>query len=128
MKMNKSIFGAAVVTMTLLSCGDKMDYNEYTAFDHAYIDRNFEYVGGFMTTIYNDLDTDLALSAAPCYPRLPLSRCSAARGNAIEDFLQRCKEVPPTPDPPSGRAPGKESPIVTSFLTTGWGSTSRSLP
>lgn len=86
MKMNKSIFGAAVVTMTLLSCGDKMDYNEYTAFDHAYIDRNFEYVGGFMTTIYNDLDTDFGTFSGAMLSSATDESVFSRSGNAIEDF------------------------------------------
>jgi hypothetical protein len=86
MKIRQSIFGAAMVSLSLLSCGDKMDYHEYTAFDHSYIDRNFEYVGGFMTTIYNDLDADFGnFSGAMLSSATDESEFSTS-GNAIEDF------------------------------------------
>lgn len=84
MKMNKYILGA-VAGLALSSC-NKMDYNEYTAYDHAYIDRNFEYVGGFMTTIYNNLDTDWGnFSGAMLASATDEAEYSTA-GNAIEDF------------------------------------------
>lgn len=84
MKMNKYILGA-VAGLALSSC-NKMDYKEYTAFDHAYIDRNFEYVGGFMTTIYNNLDTDWGnFSGAMLASATDEAEYSTA-GNAIEDF------------------------------------------
>lgn len=86
MKMNKKIFGVMVASLVFASCNDKMDYNEYTAFDHAYIDRNFEYVGGFMTTIYNDLDADWGnFSGAMLSSATDESEYSHA-GNAVEDF------------------------------------------
>ena len=82
--MNKYILGA-VAGLALSSC-NKMDYKEYTAFDHAYIDRNFEYVGGFMTTIYNNLDTDWGnFSGAMLASATDEAEYSTA-GNAIEDF------------------------------------------
>lgn len=84
MKMNKYILGA-VAGLALSSC-NKMDYKEYTAFDHAYIVSNFEYVGGFMTTIYNNLDTDWGnFSGAMLASATDEAEYSTA-GNAIEDF------------------------------------------
>ena len=56
MKLNKNILGFAMAAMALSSCN--MDYNEYTAYDKEYIERSFAYVGGLMTTIYNDIDSD----------------------------------------------------------------------
>ena len=56
MKFKKNILGFAMAAVTLSSCN--MDYNEYTAYDKEYIQRSFAYVGGLMTMIYNDIDTD----------------------------------------------------------------------
>lgn len=56
MKVNKQLFCFVLAAMTLSSCN--MDYNEYTAYDKEYIQRSFKYVGGLMTTIYTDIDTD----------------------------------------------------------------------
>lgn len=84
MKMNKYILGA-VAGLALSSC-NKMDYNEYTAFDHAYIDRNFEYVGGFMTTIYNNLDTDWGNFSGATFASATDEAEYSTSGNAIEDF------------------------------------------
>lgn len=63
-----------------------MDYNEYTAFDHSYIDRNFEYVGGFMTTIYNALDADWGNFSGAMLASATDEAEYSHSGNAIEDF------------------------------------------
>lgn len=57
MKLNKIAYGFALSSLVIASC-DRMDYYEYTAYDHEYIERSFAYVGGFMAKIYNDIDTD----------------------------------------------------------------------
>lgn len=70
--------------MTLSSCN--MDYNEYTAYDKDYIQRSFAYVGGLMTMIYNDVDTDWGnLSGAMLSSATDESEYSHD-GNSIEDF------------------------------------------
>ena len=85
MKLNK-IFLSVTAGLALASCGDKMNYHEDLRLDHAYIDRNFEYVGGFMNIIYNDLDTDFGnFSGAMLSSATDESEFSTA-GNAIEDF------------------------------------------
>lgn len=71
MKVNKKLFCFVLAAMTLSSCN--MDYNEYTAYDKEYIQRSFKYVGGLMTTIYTDIDTDWATSREPCFPLLLMS-------------------------------------------------------
>lgn len=86
MKIKKTIFGAALGVVALASCSDKMDYNEYTVFDKEYIERSFNYVAGFMTTIYNDLDTDWGNSAGAMLSSATDESEYSHDGNAIEDF------------------------------------------
>jgi len=57
MKLDKIVYGFALSSLMIASC-DRMDYNEYTAYDQEYIERSFSYVGGFMAKIYNDIDSD----------------------------------------------------------------------
>ncbi|MBO5001500.1 MAG: RagB/SusD family nutrient uptake outer membrane protein [Muribaculaceae bacterium] len=84
MKLNKNILGFAMAAMALSSCN--MDYNEYTAYDKEYIERSFAYVGGLMTTIYSDIDSDWGnLSGAMLASATDEAEYSHD-GNAIEDF------------------------------------------
>ena len=84
MKVNKKLFSFVLAAMTLTSCN--MDYNEYTAYDKEYIQRSFKYVGGLMTTIYTDIDTDWGnLSGAMLSSATDESEYSHD-GNAVEDF------------------------------------------
>lgn len=57
MKLNKLIY-AALVAVSLSSCGDKMDYNEYSVYDEDFIRTTFARAGGVLTSAYNDLDYD----------------------------------------------------------------------
>ena len=85
MKVNKQLFCFVLAAMTLSSCN--MDYNEYTAYDKEYIQRSFKYVGGLMTTIYTDIDTDWGnLSGAMLSSATDQSE-SSQDGNAVEDFF-----------------------------------------
>ncbi len=85
MKINKIIYGILGV-FVLSSCGDKMDYKEYNIYEKDYITRNFSYVGGLMTRIYNDLDGDWGnYSGAVLGSATDESQVSLS-GNQIEDF------------------------------------------
>ena len=85
MKVNKKLFCFVLAAMTLSSCN--MDYNEYTAYDKEYIQRSFKYVGGLMTTIYTDIDTDWGnLSGAMLSSATDESEYSHD-GNSVEDFF-----------------------------------------
>ena len=85
MKVNKQLFCFVLAAMTLSSCN--MDYNEYTAYDKEYIQRSFKYVGGLMTTIYTDIDTDWGnLSGAMLSSATDESEYSHD-GNSVEDFF-----------------------------------------
>ena len=84
MKIKKTILGFTMAAVALSSCN--MDYNEYTAYDKEYIERSFAYVGGLMTMVYNDIDTDWGnLSGAMLSSATDESEYSH-EGNAIEDF------------------------------------------
>lgn len=75
--------------MSLSSCGEDLDYNEYTAFDRDYIERNFDYVDNFIATIYNKLDSDLGnLGGAMLASATDEAEYSGytASGNTIADF------------------------------------------
>jgi len=85
MKLNKIICGALGI-LALASCNDKMEYNEYNIYEKDYITRNFSYVGGLMTRIYNDLDGDWGnYSGAVLGSATDESQVSLS-GNQIEDF------------------------------------------
>lgn len=85
MKVNRTLFSFALAAMALSSCN--MDYNEYTAYDKEYIQRSFTYVGGLMTSIYNDIDTDWGnLSGAMLSSATDESEYSHD-GNSVEDFF-----------------------------------------
>ncbi|WP_027454156.1 RagB/SusD family nutrient uptake outer membrane protein [Segatella baroniae] len=84
MKLNKNILCLALASLALSSCNT--DYNEYTAYDKEYIARSFTYVGGLMTKIYNDIDTDWGnLSGAMLSSATDESEYSHD-GNSVEDF------------------------------------------
>lgn len=57
MKLNKLIYGILCMG-ALASCADKMEYHEYNNYDEEFVKLNFSNVGGLVTTIYLDLDTD----------------------------------------------------------------------
>lgn len=84
---HKSVFsGIALAALALSSCADKLDYNEYTAYDEEYISRSFSYVGGLMAKIYNNIDTDWGnLSGAMLASATDEAEYSH-EGNSVEDF------------------------------------------
>ena len=47
-----------MAVVTLASCSEQMDYKEYSIYDTAYMQKKFERAGGFLSTIYADLDSD----------------------------------------------------------------------
>ena len=85
MKVNK-ITSCILGLLVLVSCNDKMEYNEYNIYEKDYVTRNFGYVGGLMTRIYNDLDGDWGnYSGAVLGSATDESQVSHS-GNQIEDF------------------------------------------
>lgn len=57
MKLKNILFGVLAVA-ALTSCDDQLNYKEYSIYDTAYMQKKFERAGGFLSTIYADLDSD----------------------------------------------------------------------
>lgn len=57
----KSILGGVVCLAFLVSCGDEMDYHEYSNYDKDYVFNNFDNTVGFVTNIYSYLDYDYGM-------------------------------------------------------------------
>lgn len=86
MKLHKFIYGGLML-MGLASCSEQMDYRETNVYDWDYVVKNFNYVGGFMTEIYNHADYDYGQN----YSGAMLASASdesqfSATGNSIETF------------------------------------------
>ena len=54
----KNIFLSALAVLAFSSCSEQMDYKEFSIYDEAYMQKKFERAGGFLSTIYADLDSD----------------------------------------------------------------------
>ena len=52
----KNILGGMVCLALLASCGDEMDYHEYTDYDKDYVFNNIDNTVGWITNIYGKLD------------------------------------------------------------------------
>ncbi len=52
----KNILGSMICLALLASCGDEMDYHEYTDYDSNYVFTNFDNTAGFITNIYGFLE------------------------------------------------------------------------
>lgn len=86
MKLKKNILGIALASVALSSCSDKMEYHEYTAYDSEYVERTFDYVAGFLTTIYNEIDSDWGNLSGAMLSSATDESVFSSDGNAIEDF------------------------------------------
>ncbi len=54
----KNIWSLVAAAVVLVSCGDKMDYKEYSVYDEDYVKTTFARSAGLVTSAYNDLDYD----------------------------------------------------------------------
>lgn len=86
MKLKNIFIASATALLTLGSCADKMNYDEYNVYDDEYIKEMFGRVGGFMTRIYNNLDTDFGNYSGAMLSSATDESVYSHPGNAIEDF------------------------------------------
>lgn len=85
MKLKKLIYGIACL-VTLSACSDEMNYHEYNNYDKDFVTLNFGNVGGLMTTIYNDLDSDFGNYSGAILGSATDESEYAYTGNDIYDF------------------------------------------
>lgn len=86
MKLKKIIYGVLCIA-ALTSCSEQMDYHEYTNYDKEYIKRNFGNVGGFITDIYTDLDSDFGSYSGAVLGAASDEAEYAYTGNEIYEFF-----------------------------------------
>ena len=82
----KNIISLAVVMLALASCGDKMDYKEYSVFDEDYVKTTFARSAGLVTSAYNDLDYDFGNYSGALLASATDESVYSHSGNAIEKF------------------------------------------
>ena len=82
----KKYFVSAFALLALVSCSDKMNYKEYKVDDADYIKEMFSRVGGFTTTIYQQLDYDFGNYSGAMLSSATDESAYSHPGNQIEDF------------------------------------------
>lgn len=82
----KNIILSALAAVTLASCSEQMDYKEYSIYDAAYMQKKFERAGGFLSTIYADLDSDFGNYSGAMLSSATDESVYSHDGNAIESF------------------------------------------
>ena len=83
----KNIFLSALAVVALASCEEQMDYKEYSIYDTAYMQKKFERAGGFLSTIYADLDSDFGNYSGAMLSSATDESVYSHSGNAIESFF-----------------------------------------
>ena len=83
----KNIFISALAVVALASCSDKMDYKEFSIYDASYMQKKFERAGGFLSTIYADLDSDFGNYSGAMLSSATDESVYSHSGNAIESFF-----------------------------------------
>ena len=82
----KNIFGGMICLALLASCGDEMDYHEYTNYDKDYVFTNFDNTVGFVTNIYGKLEDGFG----PYDKGMLASACDEAeyswKNGSVQDF------------------------------------------
>lgn len=85
--MKRRILFLGIAAIFMASCSEQLDYNEYNIYDKDYIIRNFEYLGGFMTKIYNTVEYDFGNYSGGAMLASASDESEYSKvGNAIEDF------------------------------------------
>ena len=83
----RNIFLSALAVVALTSCSDQMDYKEFSIYDTAYMQKKFERAGGFLSTIYADLDSDFGNYSGAMLSSATDESVYSHAGNAIESFF-----------------------------------------
>ncbi len=82
----KNILSLSAVALVFASCGDKMDYKEYSVYDEDYVKTTFGRSAGLVTSIYNDLDYDFGNYSGALLSSATDESVYSHSGNAIEKF------------------------------------------
>ena len=83
----KNIFLSALAVLVFSSCSEQMDYKEFSIYDTAYMQKKFERAGGFLSTIYADLDSDFGNYSGATLASATDEAVYSHDGNAIESFF-----------------------------------------
>ena len=83
----KKIFISALAVLAFSSCNEQMDYKEFSIYDTAYMQKKFERAGGFLSTIYADLDSDFGNYSGATLASATDEAVYSHDGNAIESFF-----------------------------------------
>jgi len=83
----KNILLSFLAATTLASCSEQMDFKEYSIYDTAYMQKKFERAGGFLSTIYADLDSDFGNYSGATLASATDEAVYSHDGNAIESFF-----------------------------------------
>ena len=82
----KNIFLSALAVVALASCSEQMDYKEFSIYDTSYMQKKFERAGGFLSTIYADLDSDFGNYSGAMLSSATDESVYSHSGNAVESF------------------------------------------
>jgi hypothetical protein len=82
----RNILSLAAISFIMASCGDKMDYKEYSVYDEDYVKKTFARSAGLVTSIYNDLDYDFGNYNGALLASATDEAVYSHAGNAIETF------------------------------------------
>lgn len=82
----KKIWSLVAAAVVLVSCGDKMDYKEYSVYDEDYVKTTFARSAGLVTSAYNDLDYDFGNYSGALLASATDEAVYSHSGNAIEKF------------------------------------------
>ena len=85
MKLNTFLCGVLCLG-ALSACSEEMDYHEYNNYDENFVKLNFGNVGGLITNIYSDLDTDFGSYSGAVLGAATDEAEYAYSGGAIETF------------------------------------------
>ena len=82
----KNILSLSAAVVLLASCGDKMDYKEYSVYDEDFVKTTFGRSAGLVTSVYNDLDYDFGNYSGAMLSSATDESVYSHSGNAIEKF------------------------------------------